>query len=79
MAHRNKDLDLFRERVNLYFDKELNSEDENALMEEINDDPARGSLFKKEKSFRDFIKNNVKRSSVPPDLIQNIKDSIKVR
>lgn len=78
MANRN-DLDSFKERVNLFFDRELNTEDENALMEEVKDDPARGNLFKKEKSFREYIKNNVKRSSVPPDLIQNIKDKIKVR
>ena len=34
---------------------------------------------KEELMFRDFIKNNVKRTSVSPDMIQSIRDSIRKR
>lgn len=78
MENRN-DIHGFRERVNLYFDNQLNKEEEDSLLQEVNTDPSRGVVFKKEKNFREFIKNNVKRSTVSPDLIQNIRDRIKIR
>jgi len=74
--HRN--IQDFRQQVNLYFDNELSKEDEKVLLNQVNDDPIYSKVFKKEKSFRDFIKTNVKRPAVSPDLIQTIKDKVRV-
>lgn len=66
-----------RKRINAYFDNALNKEEEQSLMQEVKDDNNCCRIFNKEKSFRTFIKTNVKRSSVSPDLIQNIRDRIR--
>jgi len=34
-------------------------------------------MFQSERSLRDYIKNNVAKSSVSPDLIQSIKNNIR--
>ena len=76
---KNRDhLQEFRTRVSLYFDNELNADDERKLLNEVDHDSKCNKIFKKEKVFRDFIKNNVRRSSVSPDLVQSIKDQIRV-
>ena len=41
-------------------------------------DPRGNKIFNKEKDFRDFVKNNVRRPAVSPDFIQNIKDRIRL-
>ena len=68
----------FQQRVNLYFDNQLNELDQKNLLNQVNEDPRCDKMFKKEKNFRDFIKNNVKRSSVSPDLIQSIKNKVRI-
>ena len=67
-----------RHQINLYFDNALSQEDQQNLLHQVECDGKCSKMFQKEKSFRDYIKNNVKRSSVSPDLIQSIKDRIKV-
>lgn len=67
-----------RDRINLYFDNALSSDDEKDLMKEVSHNPKCNKLFQKEKTFRNFLKNNVTRPSVSPDLIQSIKDRIRV-
>ena len=74
--HRN--IQEFRQQVNLYFDNELSKNDKRVLLEQVNNDPKCSKVFNKEKSFRDFIKSNVKRPTVSPDLIQTIKDKVRV-
>lgn len=74
--HRN--IDEFRQQVSLYFDNELSREDEKKFLKKVNDDPKCGKVFNKEKSFRDFIKSNVTRPAVSPDLIQTIKNKVRV-
>ncbi len=78
MQSRTNDLQNFRKQVDLYLDRALNSEDEKELLERINHDPSYGRVFSKEKNFRNFIKNNVKRSEATPDFIQAIKNKIKI-
>lgn len=78
MKNRRNHLNDFRQRVNLYFDNALSEEDQKELMSEVQHDPKCQREFTKEKSFRDFIRNNVKRSSVSPDLIQSIRDKIRI-
>lgn len=67
-----------RSKINLYFDNALSHEEQDSLLNQVESDPRCSKMFKKEKTFRDYIKNNVKRSSVSPDLIQSIKDSIRI-
>ena len=78
MQSRTNDLQNFRKQVDLYLDKALNSEDEQELLNRVNLDPSCGRVLSKEKNFRNFIKNNVKRQEVTPDFIQAIKNKIKV-
>ena len=67
-----------RKRINLYFDHALNQEEEKNLLSEVDNDVRCSQMFNKEKSFREFIRTSVKRSSVSPDLIQNIRDRIRI-
>ncbi len=70
-------MDDLRHKVNMYFDNELSQEDKQDVLRRVDDDPRFQRIFNKEKTFRDFIKNNVTRPAVSPDLIQTIKDRIK--
>ena len=67
-----------RSKINLYFDNALSQEEQSTLLDQVSNDSKCNKMFNKEKTFRDYIKNNVKRSSVSPDLIQSIKESIRV-
>lgn len=67
-----------RSKINLYFDNALSQDEQSSLLEKVSSDAKCNKMFNKEKTFRDYIKNNVKRSSVSPDLIQSIRDSIRV-
>lgn len=67
-----------RSKINLYFDNALSQDESSSLLQRVDTDSKCSKMFNKEKTFRDYIKNNVKRSSVSPDLIQSIKDSIRV-
>jgi len=67
-----------RKKINLYFDNALSQEECSSLLDKVNTDNKCSKMFKKEQNFREYIKNNVKRSSVSPDLIQSIKDSIRI-
>ena len=76
MRNRENIQDL-RQKIDLYFDNALPPKDQEELMSRVEKDPRCSSMFKKEKTFREFIKNNVKRTSVSPDIIQSIRDSIR--
>jgi hypothetical protein len=76
MTHRDGSQDL-RHKINLYFDKALPEEDQKQLLRQVDNDPNCCQMFNKEKHFRDFIKNNVKRSPVSQDIIQSIRDRIR--
>jgi len=67
-----------RHSISLYFDNALNTADEKNLIDRVNADPTYSRIFNKEKNFRDFIKNNVKRPTVSPDLIQTIRSRVKI-
>ena len=67
-----------RNTISLYFDNALSQEECNSLMDKVSNDSRCHKEFKKEESFRNFIKDNVKRSPVSPGLIQSIKDSTKI-
>ena len=67
-----------RNQVNLYFDNALGENEKQELLSKVDNDPRCCKIFNKEKHFREFIKNNVTRPSVSSDLIQTIKDRIRI-
>ncbi len=75
MAHKNL-LNFFSDQVNLYLDNRLSQESTEQLMDIVNRDDECQNVFKKEKTFRDFVKNNVKRPSASNELIDTIKSQL---
>lgn len=67
-----------RHTIHMYFDNELCNDDCQSLLSKVETDARCSKMFNKEKNFREFIKTNVKRPSVSPDFIQNIKDRIRI-
>ncbi len=65
-----------KKQINLFFDNELDNENKEQLLNKVDNDPKCQSMFKKERNFRDYIKNNIKRPSVSTDLIQTIKTKL---
>lgn len=68
----------FRQKLDMYLDNALSHEDEKDFVARITEDPAYNRLYASEKNFREMIKNNIKRPNVSPNLIQSIKDRIRV-
>lgn len=73
-----KNMNELRANINLYFDNALSSDDQQNLLQKVSNDTQCSQIFNQEKSVRDFIKNNFLRPSVSPDLIQNIKNNIRI-
>ncbi len=65
-------------KISLFFDNELCDSDKRDLLHKVNSDPHCSKIFNKEKNFREFIKKNVKRPEVSSDLIQSIRDRIRI-
>jgi hypothetical protein len=65
-----------KKQIALYFDNELCQTDKSSLLSQVETDPKCCSMFEKEKNFREYIKNNIKRPSVSSDLISNIKNKL---
>ncbi len=73
-----KNMNEMRANINLYFDNALTNDDQQNLLHKVEHDSTCQKIFNQEKNMREFIKNNVTRPAVSPDLIQNIKNNIKV-
>jgi hypothetical protein len=69
----NQDL---RKKIALYFDNELCQNDKTNLLEQVSQDPTCCNMFEKEKTFREFIKNNISRPQVSSELIHNLKNQL---
>ena len=65
-----------RKQINLYLDNELSAEDEKNLITKVESDPKCSRILSKEKDFREFVRNNVKRPAVTADFIQDLKRRI---
>lgn len=65
-----------RSQIDMYLDRALPSQDEQNLISKVSHDPQLNQMLEEEKSFRNFIKDNVKRSNVSPELIRTIKERI---
>ena len=63
-------------KVNMYSDNALSSEDESQFLNQMQDNPSFNEILVKEKSFRKLIKNNVPRRKVSKDVIQGIMRKI---
>lgn len=75
MAHDNL-LNYFSQQVNLYLDNRLTEESKQHLLNVVDQDDECQNVFNREKTFRDFVKNNVKRTSASPELINTIKNKL---
>jgi len=73
MSDQNQDL---TNKVNMYLDNALSSEDEMKLLNQMQDNKSFNEILVKEKSFRKLIKNNIPRRKVSDDLIQGIMRKI---
>lgn len=72
------DLQSIREEIGMYFDRQLNDDQQKSLLERVNADPAYHRVFAQEKEVRDHLKQKLRRPGVSPDLIQSIKDNIRM-
>lgn len=71
---KNNLLNYFSQQVNLYLDNRLNDDSSESLLNAVNEDKECQNVFNKEKNFRDFVRNNVKRPCASTDLINSIKN-----
>jgi len=76
MRNQNENQDL-RQKINLYLDHALGAQEQEDLLKQVDADPRCNQMFESERSGRDYIKNNLKKSAVSPDLIQSIKNNIR--
>ncbi|MBK8625769.1 MAG: hypothetical protein IPN86_09480 [Saprospiraceae bacterium] len=67
-----------RHQINLFLDNELPKDDQANLIQFMENDARSSKIYNNEKDFREFVKNNVKRPSVTPDFVQNLKERIKL-
>jgi hypothetical protein len=77
MKDQNQNQDI-RKQIGMFFDRELDQSSEQEFLDRVNADPAFHRVFTKEKSIRDNLKKHVKRPGASPDLIQAIKNNIRV-
>jgi hypothetical protein len=67
-----------RHQISLFLDNELPKDDQANLIQFMESDARSNKIYNNEKDFRDFVKNNVRRPSVTPDFVQNLKERIKL-
>jgi hypothetical protein len=65
--------DLFQ-NVSLFLDNALSKEEQVALQNEIDNNPACSEMLNREQCFREFVKSRVQRRSAAPTLIQSIRE-----
>jgi len=68
----------FAKKVSLFLDNELNHEARENFLTEVRGNPDYTAILKKEKEFKSFLKNNIARRAMSPDVVQRIKDRIRV-
>jgi hypothetical protein len=67
-----------KKQINLYLDNELAADEEKKLLDHLQQHPQSNALLQHERTFRDFIKNNVKRVPVTEQLKNSILNKIEV-
>ncbi|MFZ1455165.1 MAG: hypothetical protein WAT46_03925 [Saprospiraceae bacterium] len=66
-----------RQQINLFLDNELSAEDQKNFITQVESDPKSSRILNSEKDFREFVRNNVRRPSVTPDFIRELKNRIR--
>ena len=66
------------QRVSMYLDNALNTDEQSALMHEINTNPVCLEMLSKEQNFREFVKSRIHRRTASPALIQAIRDKVRI-
>ncbi|MCE2790320.1 MAG: hypothetical protein LW630_10460 [Saprospiraceae bacterium] len=61
-----------KKQIHLYLDNQLGEDEERILMDHLSHHPQSNELLQNERTFRDFIKNNVRRVPVT----ETLKDTI---
>ena len=67
-----------RRQVGMYFDQALNKEDERNFLHMVNSNPKFNREFERERTIREHLRKCVKRPNVSANLIQSIKDKIRI-
>lgn len=67
-----------RRKVGMYFDQALNQEDERNFLQMVNSNPSFNREFERERTIREHLRKCVKRPCVSANLIQSIKEKIRV-
>jgi hypothetical protein len=73
-----EEIQKIRRQVDMYFDRALSRQDQDQLLERVNTDDAYHRVFNQEKTMREHIKQKIHRPGVSPDLIQAIKENIRM-
>ncbi len=68
----------FTERVHLFLDREMHQEDAQTFLQEISENAHQKNALDEERNFRNMVKNGVHRRKASSDLIQSIKEKIRV-
>lgn len=76
MGNFNESLTL-RRKISMFLDNELPKDIYNQVAESIESDAVAGRILRKEKDFKEFVKNNIKRPEVSPQLVESIKNKIR--
>lgn len=76
---RNQDqLENFRQKVDLYLDNALTSEESLQVINDAKSDEQLQRVFNSESNFRNLLKSKIKRSTCSDSLIKNIKNRVKI-
>lgn len=62
----------------MYFDQALNKEDERSFLQMVHTNPSFNREFEREKTIREHLRKCVRRPNVPANLIQSIKEKIRI-
>ncbi len=65
------------QKVNLFLDNQLNSEDQQDFISKIESNPSYSQVYKQEQIFRSIIKEKVNRHNVNSELMQTIMRKLK--
>ena len=77
MKNQNELQDI-RKQIGQYFDQQLDETAQQEFLDRVHADPAFHRVFTREKAIRDNLKKHAKRPGPSPDLIQAIKNNIRI-
>jgi ABC-type phosphate transport system ATPase subunit len=73
-----QDFQEIRRQVGMYFDQALTKDDEQNFLQKIRTNPNFNQEFERERTIREHLRKCVKRPNVSANLIQSIKDKIRI-